>query len=754
MAGRQHRPGEGVTTVRFPRTDFPQDGWLRKATVNGTTGDFYEDAFDFGWFSETQSYRPYEKTIGYGPKRIESFRAFYQTEPQQGWLLKPKVAGTTSDLYEQDTDFGWWSETQSYRPNEQTIRYGPKKIGNKQEFYKTEPQQGWLAKPIISFYEPNSGIGWLEETATWITPKHPARDLDRWDQDDANFDIVNFGSTFDPSLQTWTSPDVRMGVRKPNVVMRPAGLEPVFIGNQDWGLPADRMASRKAEWKWDTVLDLGWLGATVVDPVVTAAAVSQLSNSFRNVRNRSLYLDGDKRPSASGGQAATVFDPSSEPWTIDSQRWVPGLRPPMSWTRSGYFTAVYDVDPALRDWTIQSDIYEKRNRRPNLSDQDPARIYPNLPVVFDPAINSWTIPADRMAFRSRSRVNRDTQTFTDWLWQVTAPDWNTSDARMGAGKPNVVSRQPGLQPVFNANLVDTDLRWPAIQQEVSDRTAPGHKYQRDTNRDQLGPPLPFLQSWDIQTDRTALGHKYQRDTNHDQTGVTLPFQQTWNIPSDRMELRKAIWQWDTAADLGWLNTSLGLFDPAVSSPAFSQLSNSFRNVQNRSLYLDGEKRPSAGGGLFQAPAAPFDPSTQSWSIDSQRRVRGKRPPMSWTRSGYFTGIYDLDPALRDWTIQSGTYRSRNRRPNLSTQTPEWIAPTVSVNFPLGLYQGIAQLQGVRTPARRNLQVQRYASLYDLSWLHDVIPLTDPTPSTTQLRGRRIVGDKPHGQDDWWNSWQG
>src|SRR3990172_5697635 len=78
-----------VKRIRHPRTDFPQNGWLYKATVDGATNDLYETTTDYGWYTQTQtqSFRVDERTTGYGPcaKRTQQF---YTDFPQQGWIDK------------------------------------------------------------------------------------------------------------------------------------------------------------------------------------------------------------------------------------------------------------------------------------------------------------------------------------------------------------------------------------------------------------------------------------------------------------------------------------------------------------------------------------------------------------------------------------------------------------------------------------------------------------------------------------------
>ena len=73
-------------------------------------------------------------------------------------------------------------------------------------------------------------------------------------------------------------------------------------------------------------------------------------------------------------------------------------------------------------------------------------------------------------------------------------------------------------------------------------------------------------------------------------------------------------------------------------------------------------------------------------------------------------------------------------------------------YPWVATSGVIPADRMRPRAR--LVVQRYQSLYDLSWVHDVIPLTDPVVGATSLRWRVVRGDDHEGLDDWFTSWQG
>lgn len=253
--GRQNRASEGVVTVRFPRTDFPQQGWIRKAT--GSADALFEAANAYGWYSASQSYRPYERTQNYGAygNKIRSNRDFYQTEPQQGWIRKPTVNNLTTDFYEALTDFGWYGATQAYRSYERTQKYGAygNKIRSNRDFYQTSPNQGWQAKPVLSLYEAYTGFGWYKPTQDFRSTdkliKYGKRTLNQHPYYQTS--PLDFGwyptipIAFDPAVGDWYIHETMTGLRR-NVRWRPT--EPLerpedpnqFLGElHGWADPVD-----------------------------------------------------------------------------------------------------------------------------------------------------------------------------------------------------------------------------------------------------------------------------------------------------------------------------------------------------------------------------------------------------------------------------------------------------------------------------------------------------------------------------------
>jgi hypothetical protein len=222
---------------------------------------------------------------------------------------------------------------------------------------------------------------------------------------------------------------------------------------------------------------------------------------------------------------------------------------------------------------------------------------------------------------------------------------------------------------------------------------------------------------------------------------------------------------------GWGNAAiLGPPYTAAFYPAIRQLNeNSIRNVRISSLY--------AGPGYAESLGI-FNPAQLSWQIQTvvTRDVRLYQRDTNRDHAWIFENlpvVVEFDPALQPWTIPadrmahaSGQWRQETnpdvswmasvspisgwtapmeRLPHaLGRWTPEtnldnaWLFSVQPVAFDGALFPGIAELVGARTPMGPRLAVVYYLSLVDLSWVHDVIPLTDPLPGPTFIPLRPIA----------------
>lgn len=206
---------------------------------------------------------------------------------------------------------------------------------------------------------------------------------------------------------------------------------------------------------------------------------------------------------------------------------------------------------------------------------------------------------------------------------------------------------------------------------------------------------------------------------------------------------------------------LDAFEPET-FPAIDQLASCFRNVRNRSLYKDGERKPFAGNAVGAAseeePA--FDPAVESWAIRSERTharswvLRETADALAWlsvpvpmvgwncpdVRMGRGQGPRpDTNPDVA-WMATpvpiSGWTAPTDRMDRvLARWTPEvnpdhaWMAESQPVveAFDGALFPAIAELVGQWTPASARVDTVRSVFLFDLSWVHDVIPLTETPP---------------------------
>lgn len=190
------------------------------------------------------------------------------------------------------------------------------------------------------------------------------------------------------------------------------------------------------------------------------------------------------------------------------------------------------------------------------------------------------------------------------------------------------------------------------------------------------------------------------------------------------------YQRDTNRDLAW---AVDIQQQLVGLAAISQLSDSFRNVRNRSLYGDGEKKPTQGPGgssltgpeydpqiniwnvdshrvpgkpywtspgpsvdWIEAPrqAQSFDPATHPWAIDSTVPRRTRPVQMSWTKSGFFVALYH-NPAQAGWVLDSQRVPGGPWWTSPDPHT-DWIDPVVRTPFDTTLRSDVLDSQ--RVPA--------------------------------------------------------
>ena len=413
-----NRSSEGVVAIRHPRTDFPQMGWLSKATIT-----FYEPNSGFGWFSETQSYLPNANINGYRTRK-RSVRPFYQTEPQQGWLNKP----VNLNLYEANSGFGWFSETQSFRPDQTKLRYGAKSRSKVLQFYQTQPGDVYdpsvLARLHTSWVIPSERLRphpardldrWDQDDANFDVvnftaafdpsllnwqipsariPNHPARDLDRWDQDDANFDVVNFAQAFDPATQDWHI-DSALTSKRLGRFLRETVPDNAWMGDHAqlnaWGIPADRMRLG-LRYQRDTNTDVSWIFPTL--PVFDPVNFNWTQQTEQTQGGKTYQRDTNPDTSWMFPNLPAAFDPSTQNWTIDSPRTSKSLG---RFIRETLFDNVWMGNQQA--WPIPSDRMVPGPRYRWDTNIDISWLFTNLPAVFDPAIQNWVQQTD--TYRSR-----------------------------------------------------------------------------------------------------------------------------------------------------------------------------------------------------------------------------------------------------------------------------------------------------------------------------------------------------------------
>lgn len=284
---------------------------------------------------------------------------------EQGWLAKATGSGT---FYEARTDFGWYSATQSIRAQGAVRFYGER--GRRTElYYQTAPEQGWLRKPTGTFYEARTGFGWYHDTFA-STPRHPARDLDRWDQDDTNFDVIvnapAINDWFQDTVRTASGPRyLRDGGQSVGWIFPTLPVSSYDPAPQDWTIHTERMGL-ELRGPRDTTPDLSWLA--------NASA-----------------LTGWNLPADRVSRLAHLW-----PDTQQTNPWLGSVSPIVGWN-----APTDRLSRALGSW--------KRETSSDLS-----WLSPNLPQTFDPALQGWIIPADRMA-HALGRWTAETNPTYGWI---------------------------------------------------------------------------------------------------------------------------------------------------------------------------------------------------------------------------------------------------------------------------------------------------------------------------------------------------
>ena len=331
-------------------------------------------------------------------------------------------------------------------------------------------------------------------------------------------------------------------------------------------------------------------------------------------------------------------------------------------------TVIYD--PAVKfPWFIQDcgrywcnrSLYRDGETRPSQGGTGGAAA-----AAFDPAVQSWLIPTNQTL--PRQRLYRfDTNTDNAWIEFVAnsilvQQDWHQDTTATTTSRRYQRDSEAHLESSWIAPVVDTIIAKNDWHTETV-RTDLAKKYQRDTNTDNawiqanLGVLDPAVQSWVIHTLQTYLRQRlYRTDTNTDNAWIefvanSLLVQQDWHIDTTatatvRQFLRDALsyedppWQapvvdaliakndwhtettWtgptkhyqrDTNTDNAWILASLpASFDATIQFPWFIQ--DQGRYVCDRSLYRDGEKRPSQAGTGTDPSTIP--PLGREWYLDA------------------------------------------------------------------------------------------------------------------------------------------
>lgn len=383
--------GQGQATLLFKRTDFPEQGWMADVVANSFT---------------TASAIPAISQL------VNSFRNVRDRSLYQDGERKI-INGTNNGESPAPAEYGWYTHDDIAR----FVAQRAKSVIHGQE----QPASDWMAFAANVFYDPTAMSGWLSS-------------------------LGNFRS------------------------------------------------ESSIRYQRDTNRDLAW-AVSVQEQLVGWAAINQLAESFRNVRDKSLYGDGEKRP-VQGSSASDAFipeyDPQIDPWGIPSTR-VPGkpywtsAGPSVDWIENPVQQDTFD--PATHSWTINS-TYPRRTRPAQLSWTKSGFF---VALFFNPAQQGWVV-----------------------------------DSQLGPGFPYWTSASPTnewISPETIAVFDPSQQSWAIQHQRV-----PGKPYYTSAwqGNDWLTPELldeiaydPRQADWTIQTS-TYTSRAWYSDS---------PQQQAWMVPS-------------------------------------------------------------------------------------------------------------------------------------------------------------------------------------------------------------------------------
>lgn len=487
------RNSQGVSTVLFIRTDFPQQGWNRVAVYVYAAANFPSISQLSNSFRNVR-----DRELGLAAV------LFRRTDfPENGWISF--VANSPYTSARGVPAFHQLANSYRYVRDRSLYRDGEKKIsqGTNNGESPAPAEFGWFThEEIIRVFSQRADLSAHQQAQPPIS----------WMGFAANI-------FYDPSsMSGWIEP-----------------------------LGGFRQGSNR-RYQQDTNRDLTW-ALSSQQQLVGLAAISQLSESFRLVRDRSLYHDQEKRPvqgSSASNNVIPEYDPQIVQWVVPNHRtkgkpyWT-STGPSIDWINNPVSQA--SSNPATHPWAIHSQFVRKT--RPEQMSWTKSGFF--ISLFYNPAQAGWTVNSQRVP---------------------GGPWWTSPD-------PTVDWISPTLRAPF-----DTTLRSDVLDsQRVPSDPYWTSKWQ---GNDWLNPGLlgavsfdPRTEDWSIKTS-TYRSRKWWSDS---------PMQQAWLVPSAKFDpvlwpstaipshrdLPKLTGRWQPDLDNAWLTENPPV--PVTFRPSFATQAN-------------------------------------------------------------------------------------------------------------------------------------------------------------------------------------
>jgi hypothetical protein len=703
-----------VLAPRYPRTDFPQQGWLAKAPLN-----LYESDKGYGWYRPTQSENEEPRPRAACQRRI---RVYYDTQPasvwfttlpagfdpsQQNWFISSERIAARKYRYDLDAHRLGAVQFQSWSiPSERPSR--------KRLVRDTQPNLSWIVPSVI--FDPQlwpatqisserlrdvkpyrydldgHRLGTVGFTSWSIdSQRTTSRSYRLHEQSNVSWIFQNLTAQFDPSTQPWSQYSERTGQKKrsylqwrtvPTGIGTPTEFDPRTF---NWIIDSQRTAARSYR---------------IIDPVTvdwifpTLAAFDPSTQPWKIDSER--YRTPARRRDSGLSDVSWIFpnlpafDAAQFPWSISSERIRPKLQHDVRWRArpSGFSVPVTAFDQATVNWFIESARIAARRYR-IIDNINTAWIFPTLPA-FDPSIFNWAIESRRIGPKPKNYVQ-----------------WRTTPTGLGTPTP-VFDPSTGIWTI-RGERTEKRVYWTSQLPDI------GWLFQSIPAFD------PSTQPWIQLSERLRAVNRYRYDLDAHRLGL-VRFD-SWAIQSERpSKIRRAI---ATQPQFSWLVPSV-IFDPQL-WPATSIDS---QRKWTRSL-LQRHINPD-NAWIFQNIGA-FDPATINWLIESRRVWPKPRNYVQWrtTPTGFGTPPPAFDPATGLWTISSFV-PNRTRRTRDTVLQPAWFVP--SVIFDPTLYPATA------IPSYRHWVKKRglWHPDVDNAWIFTNIPAPfDPQNMAWSIPDRRL-----------------